>query len=114
MNVDVRPVACCAPLTSTRLDDDEVNATATLFKSLSDPHRIRMLNLLTNRKEPVCVCEFTIATGLSQPTVSFHLKKLVNAGVLLREQRGTWAYYSIDPNALNTLAALAKPKGAKR
>jgi ArsR family transcriptional regulator, arsenate/arsenite/antimonite-responsive transcriptional repressor len=60
------------------------------------------------------VCEFTDPLGLSQPTVSHHLKKLVQAGLLDREQRGTWAYYSLRPDALSGLAAALDLQGASR
>ena len=63
-------------------------ATAGLFRALSDPARVKILNLLTRRDEPVCACEFEPALGLSQPTVSHHLKKLTEVGLLEREQRG--------------------------
>lgn len=98
------PVACCAPLLAPRLSDAEARAAATLFKALGDPARIRIVNLLRNSDEPVCVCDVTAHVGLSQPTVSFHLKKLLTAGLIRREQRGTWAYYSLDPNAVSKLA----------
>ena len=97
------PVACCTPLAASRLSQDEVDATATLFKALADPHRIRIVNLLANADDAVCVCELTPVLGLSQPTTSFHLKKLVAAGLITREQRGTWAYYSLDRTALSKL-----------
>ena len=105
------PVACCSPLGAPALDDDAAVATSTLFKALGDPQRIRLVNLLTNAGEAVCVCDITEALGLSQSTVSFHLKKLANAGLLQREQRGTWAYYSIDRAAMKTLEAVVSTKG---
>ena len=107
------PVACCSPLAATRLSDDEAEATATLFKALGDPHRVRIVNLLANSDEPVCVCELTPHLGLSQATVSFHLKKLVSSGLLDREQRGTWAFYSIDPAAMKTLTGVVEMKGTR-
>ena len=98
--------ACCAPLAATSLTDPEARATADLFKALGDPHRVRIVNLLATSPDPVCVCEFTGPLGISQPTVSHHLKKLVVAGLLRREQRGTWAYYSLDRDTLRRLAAV--------
>lgn len=103
---DEMPVACCSPLAAPTLDESAAEATATLFKALSDPHRVRVVNLLANNPDPVCVCDITAYVGLSQSTVSFHLKKLVNSGLLRREQRGTWAYYSIDPGAMSTLRSV--------
>ena len=103
--------ACCAPLDAPSLSDAEAQATALVFKALADPHRVKIVNLLATSPEPVCVCEFTEPLGLSQPTVSHHLKKLVSAGLLDREQRGVWAYYSLNHDALGRLAAVANLQG---
>jgi ArsR family transcriptional regulator, arsenate/arsenite/antimonite-responsive transcriptional repressor len=106
--------ACCAPLGSASLSDAEAEATARLFKALADPHRVKIINLLATSSDPVCVCEFTGPLGLSQPTVSHHLKKLVQAGLLEREQRGTWAYYGLNRDALGRLAGAVDLQGATR
>jgi len=106
--------ACCAPLGAPSLSDDQAEATARLFKALADSHRVKILNLLATSPDPVCVCEFTGPLGLSQPTVSHHLKKLVQAGLLDRVRRGTWAYYSLRPDALGGLAAALDLQGASR
>jgi ArsR family transcriptional regulator, arsenate/arsenite/antimonite-responsive transcriptional repressor len=106
--------ACCAPLDAEGLSDADARATAALFRALADRHRVKIVNLLATSPEAVCVCEFTGPLGLSQPTVSHHLKKLVAAGLLRREQRGTWAYYSLDRAALGRLAAVADLQGATR
>jgi ArsR family transcriptional regulator len=103
---------CCVPLGAASLSDAEAEATASLFKALADPHRVKIVNLLATSPDPVCVCDFTGPLGLSQPTVSHHLKKLVQAGLLDREQRGTWAYYRLDRDALGRLAAVADLQGA--
>jgi ArsR family transcriptional regulator, arsenate/arsenite/antimonite-responsive transcriptional repressor len=103
--------ACCAPLGAPSLSDAEAEATARLFRALADPHRVKVINLLATSPDPVCVCEFTGPLRLSQPTVSHHLKKLVQAGLLHREQRGTWAYYSLNREALGRLAAVADLQG---
>ena len=102
---------CCAPLASPVLDLDEAEATAELFKALADPARVRIVNAVATSGEPVCACEFEPALGLSQPTVSHHLKKLTEAGLLEREQRGKWAYFSLKRDAVDTLAAVADLKG---
>lgn len=108
-----RPAAqCCAPLAGSRLSVEEAAATAAVFKALADPHRVRIVNLLAAAGEPVCVCDLTEPLGIAQPTVSHHLKKLVAAGLLRREQRGTWAYYSLDPHAIGRLAAIVDLEGA--
>ncbi len=108
------PVLCCAPLAAATIDDAEADRTAQVFKALADPHRVKIVNLLANAGEPVCVCEITPALGLAQPTTSFHLKKLVEAGLLRREQRGTWAYFSLDPYAMDELKKVVdlKRRGA--
>src|SRR3954454_1142188 len=108
------PVSCCAPLGAAVLDDEEAAATAELFRALADPARVRIVNLIATRREPVCACDFYEPLGLSQPTVSHHLKKLVDAGLLEREQRGRWAYFSLQRDAVEKLAAVADLKGACR
>jgi ArsR family transcriptional regulator, arsenate/arsenite/antimonite-responsive transcriptional repressor len=105
--------ACCAPLATPGLSKDQAADTAKLFKALADPHRVKIVNLLATTPDPVCVCEFTEPLGLSQPTVSHHLKKLVAAGLLDREQRGTWAYYSLNRDTLGRLAAAVDLQGAR-
>ena len=104
-------IACCAPLAAPVLDDDEALATAELFKTLGDPARVRIVNLLATSSEPVCACELYEPLGLSQPTVSHHLKKLTDAGLLEREQRGKWAYFSLKRDAVEKLAVIADLKG---
>jgi ArsR family transcriptional regulator, arsenate/arsenite/antimonite-responsive transcriptional repressor len=88
------------------MSDEEAAATAALFKVLGDLARVRIVNLLATSGEPACVCELVPALGLSQPTVSHHLKKLADAGLLDREQRGTWAYYSLNRDAAERVATL--------
>jgi ArsR family transcriptional regulator len=90
------------------MTSEEAEASALLFKALAQPARIRIVNLLATASEPVCVCELTAPLELSQPTVSHHLKKLVRAGLLRREERGTWAYYSLDREAFARLASLTQ------
>ena len=99
-------IACCSPLDASPLSADEADAAARLFKALADPARVRLVNLLATSDEPICACELTPAVGLAQPTVSHHLKKLTDAGLLEREQRGKWAYYSLNREALRGLAGL--------
>ncbi len=108
----VEPVACCGPLADATLSDEEAAATADVFKALADPARVRIVNVLATSGEPVCVCRLIEPLGLSQPTVSHHLKKLAEAGLLDREQRGRWAYYALRPDAVATLAAVVDLKGA--
>lgn len=104
------PIACCAPLGQASITSEEATAAAAVFKALSDPNRVTLLNRLLTSEEPVCVCELNETVDLSQPTVSFHLKKLVDSGLLQREQRGTWAYFSVVPDAIEQLSVLFRTK----
>jgi ArsR family transcriptional regulator, arsenate/arsenite/antimonite-responsive transcriptional repressor len=99
-------IDCCRPLGASRLSVAEAEAIAGLFKALGDPARVMIVNMLATREEAVCACEFNPALGLSQATVSHHLKKLTEAGLLEREQRGKWAYFSLNPEASARLAGL--------
>jgi ArsR family transcriptional regulator len=105
------PIVCCAPLSSSSLSEEEAVATAELFKALGDPTRVRILNLIAQSGGPVCACDLNEPVGLAQPTVSHHLKKLVDAGLLEREQRGKWAFFSLKRDAVEKLAAVADLKG---
>ena len=108
----VEAITCCAPLATPALSDDEADATAEVFRALGDPARVKIVNLLATSSEPVCVCNLTEPLALSQPTVSHHLKKLVETGLVEREQRGKWAFFSLNRDAVATLAAVADLKGA--
>ena len=84
------PAVCCSPLAATAMSDEDAETTAAVFKALADPGRVRIMNLLANADAPVCVCDLTPpSSGSSQPTVSFHLKKLVQAGLLERSSEGS-------------------------
>ena len=107
----MEPVACCGPLAGPTLSVEQAQATADVFKALADPARVRILNVLATSGEPVCVCHLIEPLGLSQPTVSHHLKKLTDAGLLEREQRGKWAYFSLKPEAAEKLAVVVELKG---
>ena len=112
MSAVVEPVACCAPLAAPTLSDEEAEATAELFRALADPARVRLVNMLATADEPVCMCELIGPLGLAQPTVSHHAKKLVEAGLVEREQRGKWAYFSLKRDAVEKLAVVADLKEA--
>ena len=74
---------------------------------MADPARLRLVSIVASSSSgEVCVCDLTEPVGLSQPTVSHHLKILVDAGILAREKRGTWAYFSLVPGALDSLAGM--------
>jgi ArsR family transcriptional regulator len=107
------PIACCAPLAAPALSDEEAAATASLFAALANSGRVRIVNLLAGSDGPVCLCDLTGPLGLAQATVSEHLRRLVEAGLVRREERGKWSYFSLDPQAFERVAALAVlPKGA--
>lgn len=93
------------------LSDEEALATADVSRALGDAHRVKIINLLATGRTPVSVEEFIDPLGLSQPTVSHHLRKLAEAGLLDRRQQGQRAYYSLNKEALRTLAAVADLKG---
>ena len=112
MTTTLEPVACCAPLAAPELSEQEAEATAELFKALGDPARVRIVNAIARARGAVCACDFNDTLGLAQPTVSHHLKKLTEAGLLEREQRGKWAYFSLKRGAVDKLAAVADLKGA--
>ena len=111
MSAALEPVACCAPLGAPRLSEEEALATADLFRSLADPARVRIVNLIAAARTSVRADDFIEPLGLSQPTVSHHLKKLTEAGLLAREPRGKEAYFSLRRDAVETLAAVADLKG---
>ena len=87
---------------------------ATRLKALADPARLRLLSiLLASDDQEACTCELTEPLGLSQPTVSHHLKKLAEAGLITGERRGVWTYYRVVPDALSALAqVLLTPQAA--
>ena len=109
--VSLGAVACCGSLAASMLSDEEAAATAAVFKALADPARVRIVNVLATSGDPVCVCSLIEPLGLSQPTVSHHLRKLMDVGLLEREQRGKWAYFSLRPDAVERLAAVVEMKG---
>jgi ArsR family transcriptional regulator, arsenate/arsenite/antimonite-responsive transcriptional repressor len=110
-DMTLAPIDCCVPLAAATVSDDEAAAIAEIFRALADPARVRIVNLIATSAEPVCACELYAPLGLSQPTVSHHLKKLTDAGLLEREQRGKWAFFSLKRDAVEKLAAVADLKG---
>lgn len=102
--------SCGAPARAV-LNADDAQQFAQLLKALADPARLRLISLIAAQQEnEACACDLTEPLGLSQPTVSHHLKILVEAGILHREKRGVWAYYSIIPAALERAAAIISPR----
>ncbi|OKH23899.1 ArsR/SmtB family transcription factor [Chroogloeocystis siderophila] len=99
--------SCCTPLLSGRLTVDEATHLAAIFRVLSEPVRLQMLSLIAAQpSREVCACELAEPLGLSQPTVSHHLKLMYEAGLLKRERRGTWIYYQVLPEKLAMLREL--------
>ncbi len=97
-------IECCTPLAGSSLSAERAVELEQVLKALADRHRLRIVNLLLRAGgEPVCVCEVQPLLGLSQGTVSYHLKQLVEAGVIQREGRGTYSYFSLVPGALGAL-----------
>src|SRR6202044_2496561 len=93
--------ACCSPLTGGALDEEAAERIARVFRALGDRHRVRLLSLIAAADGgEACICDLTAPVGLSQPTVSFHMKQLVEAGLVTPEQRGQWNYYRVVPEAL--------------
>ncbi|MDR1999744.1 MAG: metalloregulator ArsR/SmtB family transcription factor [Frankiaceae bacterium] len=98
------PGQCCALPTGETLDAETTEALARRFKVLGDPTRVRLLALIAGAAEgEACICDLTDPVGLSQPTVSHHMKLLVDAGLVTREQRGKWAFYRLIPDELAAL-----------
>jgi len=101
------PLACDTPVAGSSLSGDEAAELERLLRSIADRHRLRILNMLVRAAgAAVCVCEFAAALELPQQNVSYHLKQLVDAGVLLRERRGRYSYYAIAEGALDQIAML--------
>ena len=102
--------ACCTPLLRQPITADQAADLARMFKSLADPTRLRLVSMVAaHGGGEACVCELTEPLGLTQPTISHHLKILVDAGIFTRDKRGVWAYYALVPAALDTLSAVLSP-----
>lgn len=98
------PAPRCCPPASASLTDEDAAALARTLKALADPARLRLLSLIAAGEDgEACVCDLVEPVGLSQPTVSHHLKVLTDAGLVAREKRGVWAHYSIVPGAMAAL-----------
>jgi ArsR family transcriptional regulator len=104
MALDLLPVACCTPRTRDAITEPAAGELAQVLKALADPARLRLLSLIAAHEgSEACVCDLTDPVGLSQPTVSHHLKVLVDAGLVTRDKRGVWAYYALVPGALDAV-----------
>jgi ArsR family transcriptional regulator len=104
-------VPCCPPLTERPLSAEEAERNAVMFKALGDPVRLRLFSLIASHEGgEACVCDIS-DVGVSQPTVSHHLKKLKEAGLLTSERRATWVYYKVAPDVVASMAALLNLRG---
>jgi ArsR family transcriptional regulator len=102
--------SCCAPVLAGRLEIKQADELAGIFRALGDPGRLRLLSFLAAQPDgEACVCNLTEPLGLSQPTVSHHLKVLTEAGLLERERRATWIYYRLRLERLGELCAALMP-----
>jgi ArsR family transcriptional regulator len=100
-------ISCCSRLTGGVIDHEAAERLAAVFKALADPARVKLLSLIAaSDNGEACVCDLTAPLGLSQPTVSHHMKMLVDTGLVAREQRGKWAYYRVNDDALDRVARL--------
>ena len=104
---------CCGSILESPLTEVDAAEHAAGFAALGDPARLRLLSLIaTAPAGEVCVCDLVEPIGKSQPTVSHHLKKLREAGLLESERRGTWVYYRVSPGVLAMMAQLLAPADA--
>lgn len=102
----------CRPLAESAISAQDADAVARTLRAIADPARVRILSIVaSNPDRATCVCDLQESLGLAQPTVSHHLKVLMDAGFLTRTKRGTWAYYSLVPGSLDSVAELLRTSG---
>jgi ArsR family transcriptional regulator len=105
MKTDV--LACCTPVRADLLGDSEAVAVAQAFAALADPVRLRLLNCIAAAEAgEVCACDLGAVVDRSQPTISHHMKVLVEAGLVARDKRGLWVWYRVVPERLDALRAV--------
>ena len=98
---------CCAPLLREPITAGQAADLARVLKALADPTRLRLVSMVAAHEDgEACVCDLTEPLGLTQPTISHHLKVLVDAGIFTRDKRGVWAYYALVPAAMDALSDL--------
>lgn len=108
MQVKMKPlplIDCCTPLAG-ELSDADAAELEMLFAALADKHRLKIVSVLLNAGDACCVCDIEPQLNVSQPTVSYHLKRLTDVGLLEREKRGTFAYYRLAPEAIDRVRAV--------
>ena len=107
--IDTESAFCCPPILSETISEADATVAAGIFKALADPARVRLLSAIASGgTEGVCVCELTEPMDLSQPTVSHHLKVLFEAGLVGRERRGTWVYYTLRGDSIELVSRALK------
>ena len=103
------PIACCTPVRSETVDHATAETLARSFAALSDPIRLRLLSFIASADtDEVCVCDLIEPSGRSQPTVSHHMKILIDAGLVTREKRGLWVWYRLVPSRLDALRSVLR------
>ena len=103
----IEAAACCTPLTRDPLTQAQADELARSLKAIADPARLRLISTIAaSEGQEACVCDLTEPLNINQPTVSHHLKVLTEAGFVTRSKRGTWAYYTLVPGALDSIARL--------
>jgi ArsR family transcriptional regulator, arsenate/arsenite/antimonite-responsive transcriptional repressor len=103
---------CCSTLIREPLTARQASDLARILRALADPTRLRLVSMVAAHEGgEACVCDLTDPLGLTQPTISHHLKILVEAGIFTREKRGKWAYYALVPSALRALSAVLSAGG---
>lgn len=102
---------CCTPVATEVMPVAAAEQLAGVLKAIADPARLRLISLVSGHSDgEACVCDLIEPVGLSQPTVSHHLRVLVDAGVLTREQRGRWAYFRLVPDTLDAVSQAIAPR----
>ncbi|MEV4666190.1 ArsR/SmtB family transcription factor [Microbacterium sp. LWO12-1.2] len=111
----IEATACCVPPITSSMTVEDADRVARVFKALGDPTRVRLLSLIAaGTGGEACICDLTEPVGLSQGTVSHHMKLLADAGLVTREQRGKWAYFALDVDAMDAAAdALRAVRGPR-
>lgn len=103
--VSIESSACCVPRVTSSLSAEDAERAAQVFRALGDPTRVRLLSLIAaGERGEACICDLTEPVGLSQGTVSHHMKLLADAGLVTREQRGKWAYFAVNSESMDAAA----------
>ncbi|MBN8424360.1 helix-turn-helix transcriptional regulator [Microbacterium esteraromaticum] len=108
--ITIEQTACCVPRVASTLTSEDAERVARVFKALGDPARVMLLSLIAGSEGgEACICDLTEPVGLSQGTISHHMKLLTEAGLVTREQRGKWAYFALNDRALHAAADALRP-----